>query len=104
MQAGAYGVYLGVLDLIVDKATGRAAGFTGTSGLRLVSAAPQNTPDRKAALIVKKYDDRVKQKFAVVVGETSVDLTAKSGSESNLGDLVADAMRAAARQSNRVSE
>ena len=96
VQAGAYGVYLGVLDLIVNKATGRAAGIAGTSGLRLVSAAPQSTPDRKAALIVKKYDDKVKQKFAVVVGETSVDLTAKSGGESNLGDLVTDAMRAAA--------
>jgi 5'-nucleotidase / UDP-sugar diphosphatase len=96
VQAGAYGVYFGALELIVDKATGRATGFTGTSGLMLVSAAPPNIPDRKAAQIVKKYDDRVKQKLAAVVGETSVDLTGKSGSESNLGDLVADAMRAAA--------
>ena len=96
VQAKAYGVYLGVLELVVDKATGRAVGFTGNSGLRLVSAAPQNKPDRKAALIVKKYDDRVKEKFAAIVGEASVDLTAQSGSESNLGDLVADAMRAAA--------
>jgi 2',3'-cyclic-nucleotide 2'-phosphodiesterase (5'-nucleotidase family) len=95
LQAGAYGVYLGLLELIVDKSTGRVAGFTETSGLRLVSAAPQDTPDRKIALIVKRYDDRVKQRLAAVVGETSVDLTAKSGSESNLGDLVADAMRAA---------
>ena len=96
LQAGAYGVYLGVLELVVDKATGRATGYTESSGLRLVSAGLQDTPDRKAALIVKKYDDRVKQKFAAVVGETSVDLTAQSGSESNLGDLTADAMRAAA--------
>ncbi len=95
VQAKAYGVYLGVLELIVDKATGRATGFTGSSGLRLVSATPQNRPDRKTALIVKKYDDRVKQKFAAIVGETSVDLTAQSGKESNLGDLVTDAMRSA---------
>jgi 2',3'-cyclic-nucleotide 2'-phosphodiesterase (5'-nucleotidase family) len=95
VQAKAYGVYLGVLELIVDKATGRATGFTGSSGLRLVSATPQNRPDRKTALIVKKYDDRVKQKFAAIVGEASVDLTAQSGSESNLGDLVTDAMRSA---------
>ena len=96
LQAGAYGVYLGVLELVVDKATGRAIGYTESSGLRLVSAGPQDAPDRKAALIVKKYNDRVKEKFAAIVGETSVDLTAKSGTESNLGDLVTDAMRAAA--------
>ena len=96
VQAGAYGLYLGVLELIVNKATGRAVGYSESSGLRLVSAGSQNVPDRKAALIVKKYQDRVKQKFAVVVGETSVDLTAGKGAESNLGNLVADAMRAAA--------
>jgi 5'-nucleotidase / UDP-sugar diphosphatase len=95
VQARAYGVYLGVLELIVDKATGRATGFTGNSGLRLVSAAPENRPDRRTALIVKKYNDRVKQKFAAIVGETSVDLTAQSSRESNLGDLVTDAMRSA---------
>ncbi len=96
LQAGAYGVYLGVLELIVDEATGRAVGYTGRSGLRLVSAAPQNKADRKAGSIVKKYDEGVKRKFATVVGETSVDLTAQRGVESNLGDLVADAMRVTA--------
>jgi 5'-nucleotidase/UDP-sugar diphosphatase len=96
VQAGAYGLYLGVLELVVDKATGRAIGCTESSGLRLVSAGPQDPLDRRAALIVKKYNNRVKQKFAAVVGETSVDLTAGRGSESNLGDLVADAMREAA--------
>ena len=95
VQAGAYGLYLGVLELVVDKVTGRATGYTESSGLRLVSAGPQDRSDRKAALIVKKYNDRVKQKFAAVVGETSVDLTPGRGGESNLGDLTADVMRGA---------
>ncbi len=96
VQAGAYGLYLGVLELTVNKTTGRAVGYAESSGLKLVSAGAQNRPDRRAALIVKKYNDRVKQKFAAVVGETSVDLAAGRGSESNLGNLVTDAMRAAA--------
>ncbi len=95
LQAGAYGLYLGVLELVVDEATGRAIGYTDASGLRIVSAGPQDKTDGKAALIVKKYNDKVKQKFSAVVGETSVDLAPGRVRESNLGDLTADAMRAA---------
>jgi 2',3'-cyclic-nucleotide 2'-phosphodiesterase (5'-nucleotidase family) len=94
-QAGAYGAYLGVLELIVDKSTGRSRGYTKASGLRLVSAGPQDSADNSVARVVKAYDDRIKGKFAAMVGETSVDLTVQSNGESNLGNLIADAMRAA---------
>src|SRR3974377_2254380 len=56
VQAGAYGVYRGVLELVVNKTTGRVVGYSDSSGLKLVSAGVQNTPDRRAALIVKKYN------------------------------------------------
>jgi 5'-nucleotidase / UDP-sugar diphosphatase len=95
LQAGAYGLYLGVLELVVNETTGRAIGYTKQSGLKIVSAGLQDKMDRKAALIVKEYNNKVKQKFSAVVGETSVDLTPGRGRESNLGDLTADAMRAA---------
>jgi len=96
LQTGAYGVYLGVLELIVDKATSKAVGYTEASGLKVVSAGAHDASDRRAALIAKKYNDRVKDKFSAVVGTASADLTTTRAGESNLGNLVADAMRAAA--------
>jgi 5'-nucleotidase / UDP-sugar diphosphatase len=45
--------------------------------------------------IIKKYDDQIRGEFSRVVGETRVDLR-KRPFESNLGNLVCDAMRRAA--------
>jgi 5'-nucleotidase/UDP-sugar diphosphatase len=98
VQAGAYGAYLGVLELNLDLTTGRPAGFSDRSGLRLVSAGPQDPFDRKTALIVKKYEERVRPKLAVVVGQTSVDLVTVRDRESNFGNLLADAMRESTRK------
>jgi 5'-nucleotidase/UDP-sugar diphosphatase len=98
VQAGAYGVYLGVLELNLDPNTGRPTGHTDKSGLKLISAGPQDRFDRKTALIVKKYEDRIKPKLAVVVGETSVDLMTRRDKESNLGNLIADSMRESTRK------
>lgn len=95
VQAGAYGFYLGVLELNIDASTGTVAGYTKSSGLKLVSAGPQDRTDPQTALIVKTYNDRLENVvFAAVIGETAVDLMAGRTSESNLGNLVADAMRA----------
>ncbi len=93
VQAGAYGVYLGVLQLNIDASTGKVTGYTDRSGLKLVSAGSQDKADRQTALIVKTYSDLVKKPFAAMVGETTVDLVAGRTSETNLGNLVADAMR-----------
>ena len=95
VQAGAYGAYLGVLEMNIDPQTGRVTGFTDTSGLKLVSAGPQDKADRKTALMVKRYEERLKPVFAKVVGETSVDLVTHRDRESNLGSLITDAMREA---------
>jgi 2',3'-cyclic-nucleotide 2'-phosphodiesterase (5'-nucleotidase family) len=42
---------------------------------------------------VNTYYDQIKEKFAEVVGETSVDLKRRYQRESNIGNLVSDSMR-----------
>jgi len=50
--------------------------------------------DEGVAAIVRKYDDQIREEFGRTVGETRVDL-AKRPFESDLGNLVCDAMREA---------
>jgi 5'-nucleotidase / UDP-sugar diphosphatase len=95
VQAGAYGAYLGILELTTDSQTGRVTGFTDTSELKRVSAGPKDKTDRKVALMVKHYEERLNPIFAAVVGETSIDLATYRDRESNLGNLITDAMREA---------
>ncbi len=58
-------------------------------------SAPTIPVDEDVAGIVDRYHDRIKTEFARVIGETSVDLVRNAMEESNVGDLVADAMREA---------
>ncbi len=95
VQAGYNGLYLGVLELTVDTATGRIVEATKRSELRAVSAAPGAPFDGNIATIVDTYNQRVKDKFAQVVGETKVDLIRHADAESNLGDVITDAVRSA---------
>ncbi len=95
VQAGYNGLYLGVLELAVDEKTGRIAEATKKSGLKAVSAGPEARFDRNIAQIVDIYDQRVKGRFAQVVGETKVDLVRHGDAESNTGDAITDAVRAA---------
>ncbi|HXX57884.1 MAG TPA: bifunctional UDP-sugar hydrolase/5'-nucleotidase, partial [Thermodesulfovibrionales bacterium] len=93
VQAGYYGIYLGVLNLAVDPETGMIHSDTGTKELRTVFAGPDDRIDRKTAEIVRTYRDRLQDSFASVVGETSVDLMRIDRGESLVGDIVTDAMR-----------
>jgi 2',3'-cyclic-nucleotide 2'-phosphodiesterase (5'-nucleotidase family) len=95
VQAGYYGLYLGVLELAVDEKTGRIVEATKTSELKPVSAGPDAKPDPDIARIVDTYDQRVRGRFAQVVGETTVDLVRRADGESNIGDVISDAVRAA---------
>ncbi|MDD2673158.1 MAG: 5'-nucleotidase, partial [Syntrophales bacterium] len=52
--------------------------------------------DAGIAGIVRGYDDLIRGEFSRAVGETSADLARSSRQESNIGNLVADAMRNAA--------
>jgi len=96
VQAGCYDQYLGVLELEVDPENGRIEGFTEKNELKVVYSGPRDPFDPSIAEIVASYDDRIRDRFAAVAGVTGVDLTRNSRGESNLGDLIADAMREAA--------
>jgi 2',3'-cyclic-nucleotide 2'-phosphodiesterase (5'-nucleotidase family) len=94
VQAGCYGLYLGVMKIAVDPETKKIVSFTSKNELMPVS--PQSAPaDPKVAQIVDKYEARVEPEFSKVVGTATVSLTRSQTGESNLGDLVADAMRKA---------
>ncbi|MFZ2447741.1 MAG: bifunctional UDP-sugar hydrolase/5'-nucleotidase [Syntrophobacteraceae bacterium] len=95
VQAGSYGVYLGVLEVLFDPARKKVLSYTQKDELKLVSAGPGAKADPGAAKIVAKYEKRVKGEFSKVVGAASTDLTRVMQGESNLGDLIADAMREA---------
>lgn len=93
VQAGSYGTYLGVLELVFDPKSKQIVSSTETGALKLVSAALPAQADRKVARIVDSYEKQVKAKFSKVIGTTALDLTRQVHKESNLGDLIADAMR-----------
>ncbi len=94
LQAGYYGQRLGVMKISADAASGKIVQYSERRILRRVRAGPRDPYDAAVAAIIKNYDDRIREEFGRIVGETSVDL-AKRPYESNLGNLVCDAMRKA---------
>lgn len=90
-QAGSYSYYLGELDAFVeDGQIVRHRGF-----LRPVN---ETVPERKdVAAVVRQYSAKLEKQMAVVVGQAGVPLEGDRklvrSQETNLGDLVADAMR-----------
>jgi len=95
VQAGCYGHFLGVLRLKIDPESGRVVEFTKTRVLKRVYSGPNDPFDPDIAGIVRRYHDRIKDRFSVVVGETTVDLVRNYRGESNIGNLIGDAMREA---------
>jgi len=95
VQAGSNGIYLGVLHISFDNDRKRILSFTRKDELRLVSPAPGAEMDPNVALIVDKYDSRVRAEFSAVIGTATADLIRDRSMESNLGDLITDAMREA---------
>ena len=93
IQAGCHGVYLGVFELSIDTETGKILHYKKNRVLKKVLAGPDKPYDEAVAGIVNKYYDQIKEKFAEVVGETSVDLKRRYQRESNIGNLVCDTMR-----------
>ena len=92
VQAGYYGLYLGVLELKYDTSTGKVVGYGRDSGLRRVSAAPGSLFDEDVSRIVEKYHRQIKAEYSRIVGSTSVDLTKSPDRESNIGNLICDSM------------
>ena len=93
VQAGHNGLYLGVLDLIVDERTGRILKATEKNELRLVTANKGDPSDRIVAAIANQYGEKVKDRFQQVVGATRAALARSGEGESSMGDAVTEAMR-----------
>jgi 2',3'-cyclic-nucleotide 2'-phosphodiesterase (5'-nucleotidase family) len=94
VQAGYYGQQLGVLKISVDAISGKIVRYPERKIIRKVRASPDDPYDEAVAAIIRKYDAQIREEFGRVVGETRVDL-AKRPYESNLGNLICDAMRRA---------
>jgi len=95
VQAGYYGQKLGVMKVSVDTETKKITRYSERRILQKVKAGPNAPYDAAVADIIRKYDDQIRGEFSRVVGETRVNL-AKRPFESNLGNLVCDAMRESA--------
>ena len=94
VQAGYYGRYLGVMQLAYYTGEKRIVSHIARKVLAKVKAGPTDGMDEAVAALIKSYDDKIRADFSRVVGETLVDLR-KRPYESNLGNLVCDAMREA---------
>lgn len=92
VQAGSWGNYLGVLDLELDASSGRVLTYSHDN-LKPVTAGPESPFDTKIDSIVQKYSEKIKKEFSRVVGETKTDLLRSPDTESNLGNIICDAMR-----------
>ena len=95
VQAGSYGAWLGVLELEVDATTRKILSYNRENELRPVLNGPSDAVDEKATAIVGRFNDQIKTVFARTVAETTVDLKRNRREESNVGNLIADALREA---------
>lgn len=93
VQAGYYGVYLGTLKLKVDPAAKKWVEYNQGEELAVISAGPMDASDPDIDSIIAHYAEQSRAHFSKVVGSTTVDLMRNPTAESNVGDLVADAMR-----------
>jgi len=93
VQAGSNGIYLGVLKITFDPKKKKILSYTPKDELRLVSPASGSQLDPNVARIVDNYEAQVKTQFSKVIGTAAADLNRDSTGESDLGDVVTDAMR-----------
>lgn len=96
VQAGYWGMYLGVLDVTVDRLSSGALTLKPQYKLETVHAGHGRPVHDETARITSKYYEKIKEEFSKQIGTTRIDLTRRAGEESNVGNLVADAMRFAA--------
>ena len=93
VQAGGYGLYLGVLKLKIDPVTGKIMGHTGEKELEKVMAGKDMPYDTETARIIHAYYGRIQKEYGRVVGVTSVPLVRSHQYESNVGNFICDTMR-----------
>jgi 2',3'-cyclic-nucleotide 2'-phosphodiesterase (5'-nucleotidase family) len=88
--------YLGVLKLEIDAESKKILSYNRENNLVPTRSGPEDPCDPLMARILKPYEDEIEKKFAVVVGKTRTKLVRNAQGESNLGNLVSDAIRKAA--------
>ena len=93
VQAGAYGLYLGVLKLKIDPDTGKIIRHTDEKELEKVMAGKDRPYDKELGRIIHAYYGRIEKEYSKVVGETSVPLVKYHQRESNIGNFICDTMR-----------
>jgi 2',3'-cyclic-nucleotide 2'-phosphodiesterase (5'-nucleotidase family) len=93
VQAGYNGLYLGILKVTLDQRTGEIIQHTAANEIKKVMAGKDRAHDEEAARIVQTYNSQIQKEFARVVAETSVDLIRYHQRESNVGNLISDAIR-----------
>jgi len=89
-QAGCYGRYAGRLDLWIDRKQGKIARYRYSIFHNREGTYP---PDLETGRLVDKIEDRVGKKYREPVGMTLSDIPASKDRESNLGDMITDAIR-----------
>ncbi len=97
VHAGYNGLYLGVLELDLDKKTGALLRETQKWQLKPVSAGPNDRFDKRIARMTESYKEAITSKLQQVIGESRIDLNRCVDGESALGDVITDGMREAAR-------
>lgn len=92
VQAGCFDAYLGILKLRIAKETKRIVAHTQQNELTIVVSGTSDSADPLITSIIRCYNERIKDEFSRVVGETSVHLRPNRRGESNEGNLICDAM------------
>jgi 2',3'-cyclic-nucleotide 2'-phosphodiesterase (5'-nucleotidase family) len=89
--AGANGEYLGQVLMQVDPRRGQVVSLEA----RAIRVTDAGTPSAEVEALVQAWGEEVEAVGSQVVGQAAVALHAARGAETALGNLIADAMRAA---------
>jgi 2',3'-cyclic-nucleotide 2'-phosphodiesterase (5'-nucleotidase family) len=89
-QAGCYGKYAGRLDLWIDRERDKIVKYKYSIFTNREGSYP---PDLETDRRMEKIEDRVGKKYRETVGMTLSDIPSPKNRESNLGDMITDAIR-----------
>ena len=89
VSTDAYTIELGKLEITYDKKTDKVTAFKNTLNYLFDDEVPD---DEQMLKVIGKWKDKLKQITDEVVTTSPAALTRSYGEESNMGDMVADAM------------
>jgi len=96
-QAFSYGTAFADIDLEIDRTTGDISGKSAAIVTTYADAGPGLAPDPAVSLLAASAESKVAPLINQVIGRAATDITGDQNStgESALGNLIADAQRAA---------